>query len=246
MTGASRAPALVRALHGEIAKFRSVRVLLPLVLAPAGYVMLKGVVFAFRGEDGLGVDRYTFEYMFSIGLFLWDRLVVPLLAVTVCSWLVWLENENGNWKTLLAQPVPRASVYLAKLAAACAAVLLLQGCWWLFHGVVGLVLGLHGREAIGGAGLHALRVAGALSPVVGAQLLLSVLLRGSLAALGMGILGNVASLVLAGTAANYWHPWGLAQIAGEPAAAAWTLWAALGAAVALTWAGVARFAHMDV
>ncbi len=246
MIAAHRTPAFVRVLHAEAAKLRSVRVLLPALMVPAGYVMLKGAVFVLRGEDGLGVDRYTFEYMFSIGQVFWDRLLIPLLAVTVCAWLVWLESDSGGWKVLLVQPVPRGSVYLAKLLAAFTALILLQGCWWFFHSVLGLALDLNGRETIGVAGVHAFRVAAALTPVVGIQLLLSVLLRNPFVALGIGVLGNTASLVLAGTAANPWHPWGLAQVAGQPAAAAWTLWAALGATAALTWAGVARFSRMDV
>jgi len=239
-------PALLRALRGEAAKLGSPRVIIPALTVPAGYVLLKGIVFLVRGEDGLGEHRYTFEYLVSIGRFFWDRLLIPLLVVTVCTWLVWLESEGGSWKVMLVQPVPRGSVYLAKLIAALAAVMLLQGCWWLFHGVVGLALGLHGREAIAVVGVEALRMAVALTPVVGMQLLLAVQLRNPFAALGIGILGNTASLVLAGTSANPWHPWGLAQVAGRPGAAAWTLGAALGAGALLTWAGMARFSRMDV
>jgi hypothetical protein len=213
---------------------------------PAGLVMLKAAVFVLRGEEGLGADRYTFAYLFSIGQFFWERLLVPLLAVTGCAWLFWLEDEYGQWKVMLAQPVPRVAVYLAKLALACAMVFLLQLSWWAFHAAGGLVLGLDGREAIGSAAPHALRVAAALTPVVGVQLLLSLLLRSPFAALGIGVVGNVASLVLAGTALNPWHPWGLAQVAGQYAAAAWTIWAALGAAAALSWAGAVRFARQDV
>ena len=125
-------------------------------------------------------------------------------------------------------------------------VFLLQFSWWLFHTVVGLGLGLNGRETIWVAGPYAMRVASALTPVVGVQLLLSVWLRSPFASLGIGVVGNTASLILAGTAINYWHPWGLAQIAGQPAAASWAIWAALGAAGALSWAGVARFAREDI
>jgi hypothetical protein len=220
--------ALFRALRSEIAKLRRARVLLSALIVPAGFVMLKGGVFALRGEEGLGVDRYTFEYLFSIGLFFWDRLLIPLLAVT------------------LTQPIPRGALYLSKLIVACAVVFLLQSSWWLFHTVGGLGLGLNGREAIGAVGLHALRIASALTPVIGVQLLLSVLLRSPFAALGIGVVGNTASLILAGAAINHWHPWGLAQVAGRSAAAPWAIWVGLGAAAALSWAGVVRFARKDI
>jgi hypothetical protein len=242
----SGALAFVRALRSEFAKLRRARVLRSALIVPAGFVMLKGGAFALRGEEGLGIDRYSFEYLFSIGQFFWERLLIPLFAVTICTWLVWLEDESGHWKVLLTQPIPRGAVYFSKLIVAFAVVVLLQSFWWLFHTVGGLGLGLNGREAIGAAGPHALRIASALTPVIGVQLLLSVLLRSPFAALGIGLVGNTASLVLAGTAINYWHPWGLAQVAGQSAAAPWTIWTTLGTAAALSWAGVVCFARKDI
>jgi len=242
----SETPAFVRALRSEFAKLRHSRVLLSALIVPAGFVLLKGAAFALRGEEGLGADRFTFEYLFSIGQFFWERLLLPLFAVTICTWLVWLENESGHWKVLLTQPIPRGTFYLSKLIVACVVVFFLQSSWWLSHTVVGLALGLNGREAIGVAGPHALRTASALTPVIGVQLLLSVVLRSPFAALGIGVVGNTASLLLAGTAINYWHPWGLAQVAGQSAAAPWTIWAALGTAAALSWATVVCFAHKDI
>jgi len=246
MIGISEAPAFARALGSEFAKLRRSRVPLSAMIVPAAFVLLKSGVFALRGEEGLGADRYTFEYLFSIGAFFWERLLIPLFAVTICAWLFWLEDESGHWKVLLAQPVPRGAVYLSKLIVACAVLFFLQSAWWLFHTLGGLGLGLNGREAIGSAGPHALRIGLALTPVVAAQLFLSTLLKGPFSALGIGVVGNTASLILAGTAINYWHPWGLAQVGGQSAAEPWTIWAALGAAVALSFAGVVRFARKDI
>jgi len=235
-----------RALRCEIAKLRHARVLVTAVMVPAGFVALKGGVFALRGEESFGVDRYSFGYFFSVGQFFWDRLLIPLLAVVVCAWLVSLEDESGQWKVLLSQPLPRGAFYLSKLTIACATVLLLQCAWWFFHSVCGWSLGLNGREALWVAGPQALRVAVALAPVICVQLLLSVLLRSPFASLGIGIVGNTASLVLAGTAINPWHPWGLAQLAGESASAPWTIWAALGAAGVLAYAGAFYFARKEI
>jgi hypothetical protein len=236
----------VRALRGEIAKLRHARVLVTALLVPAGFVALKGGVFALRGEQSLGVDRYSYDYFFSIGQFFWDRLLIPLLAVAVCAWLVWLEDESGHWKVLLSQPVPRGAIYLSKLTMALASVFLLQSTWWLFHVVCGLGLGLNGREVLWVAGAQALRVALALAPVICVQMFLSVLLRSPFASMSIGVIGNTASLVLAGTAINPWHPWGLAQLAGQPAADRWTIWLALGMAVVLVYAGVFHFARKDI
>jgi hypothetical protein len=246
MTVASGLAAFVRALRSEIAKLRRARMLVPSLIVPAGFVALKGIAFAVRGEESLGIGRYSYEYFFSIGQFFWDRLLIPLLAVAICAWLVWLEDESGHWKVLLSQPLPRGAFYLSKLTVACAMMFLLQSTWWLFHTLCGQGLGLNGREAILVAGFHALRVAVALAPVICVQLLLSVLLRSPFVSLGIGVVGNTASLVLAGTAMNPWHPWGLAQIAGQAGAAPWTIWAALGTAGALAYAGVFRFARKDI
>jgi len=246
MTFGSRGAGFVRALGGEIAKLRRARLFGPVLLVPAGFVALKAVAVAVRGEESLGVDRYSYGYFLSIGQFFWERLLVPLLAVAICSWLFWLEDESGHWKTLLSQPVPRGAFYLSKLTIAWSTVFLIQLFWWLWHAVSGWGLGLHGGDVIGAAGAHALRLTVALSPVICVQLLLSVLLRSPFAALAIGVVGNTASLVLGGTAINYWHPWGMAQVAGQPSAAPWTGWAALGAAGALACAGLFRFARKDV
>ena len=246
MTRGLKLAEFVRALRCEFTKLRRARVLLSALMVPAGFVTLKIGVFVLRGEEGLGVDRYTFGYLFSIGQFFWERLLIPLLAVTLCAWLVWLEDESGQWKVLLTQPVSRGAFFMAKLTIACALVFLVELCWWLFHTSVGIGLGLHDREVIGPAGFHALRVAAALTPVIGVQLLLSVLLRSPFASLGVGVVGNTASLLLAGTSMNHWHPWGLAQVAGQASAEPWAIWVAIGAAAALSWVGVARFARQDV
>lgn len=246
MSAGRSIPAFARALRGELAKLRRARIVLSALLVPAGLVALKAAVFVLRGEEGLGPDRYAFGYLLSVGQFFWDRLLMPLLAVTICTWLVWNEDESGQWKVLLTQPLPRGAFFLAKLGVACGLVWLVQAGWWAWHTAVGLGLGLHQQELIADAGLHALRIAVALSPVIGVQLLLSVWLRSPFAALGVGVVGNAASLLLAGTAINYWHPWGLAQMAGRASAAWWMIWIALGIAAAFSWAGVTRFARKDV
>jgi hypothetical protein len=246
MSVAADLSAFALALRCEIAKLRHARVLATALLIPAGFVALKGGVFALRGEHGLGVGRYSYDYFFSIGQFFWDGLLVPLLAVLVCAWLVWLEDESGNWKVLMSQPVPRGAVYLSKLTVAWASVFLLQSTWWLFHVVCGLGLRLNGEEVVWVVGDQALRVALALGPVICVQMFLSVLLRSPFVSMGIGIVGNTASLMLAGTAISAWHPWGLAQLAGQPAADRWAIWLALGTAGALAYAGVFHFARRDI
>lgn len=246
MTNDSTISVGLRALRSELAKLRHARVVLSTLLVPAGFVLLKSVAFAIRGEEGFGTERFTFDFLFSIGQFFWESLLIPLFAVTICTWLVWLEDESGHWKVLLTQPIPRSMVYLSKLIVACGLLFLIQSCWWVFHVAGGLAVGLNGREAIAGIGLHGLRIVVALTPLVGVQLLLSMLLKNPFAALGIGVVGNTAALVLGGTAINYWHPWGLAQVAGQPTSAPWVIGVALVAAAGLSWLGVVRFDRKEI
>jgi hypothetical protein len=246
MTIVSTTTSLLRAFRSELAKLRHARVILSTLLVPAAFVTLKSVAFAVRGEEGFGAERFTFDFLFSIGQFFWESLLIPLFAVTICTWLVWLEDDSGHWKVILAQPTPRGAVYLSKLILACFLLVLIQSCWWLFHVAGGLAVDLNGREAIGAVGQHAVRVALALTPLVGVQLLLSMLLRSPFTALGIGVVGNTAALVLGGTAINYWHPWGLAQLAGQPASAPWVIGVALATAVGLSWVGVVRFGRKEI
>ncbi len=246
MTRVPTTSSLLRALRSELAKLRHARVILSTLLVPAVFVSLKSVVFAVRGEESFGAERFTFDSLFSQGQFLWKSLLIPLLAVTVCTWLVWLEDESGHWKVMLAQPIPRGAVYLSKLIVACALLFLVQSCWWLFHIAGGLAVDLNGREVIAAAGQHALQVVVALTPLVGVQLLLSMLLRSPFTALGIGVVGNTGALVLGGTAINYWHPWGLTQLAGQPASAPWVIGLALATAVGLSWVGVVLFGRKEI
>lgn len=246
MSGLSGGAALVLALRAEGAKLRRARVVTAALLVPAAFITLKAVAFAVRGETGLGGGRYSYEYFFSIGAFLWERMLVPLLAVAVCAWVVWVEDDCGHWKVLLAQPLPRGAVYVSKLAMAWASVFFLQGCWWIFHSLCGRALGLNGGNAIEPAGAHAMRVAAAMAPLVAGQVLLSVLIRSPFIAIALGVVGNTASVILADTPINYWHPWGLAQVAGGSHAGPWAVLAALGTAVGLAWAGAFRLARGDV
>jgi len=238
--------ALARALRAESAKLRHARVIAAAVLVPAIFIGLKALAFGVKGEAGFGAERYTHGYFFSTGAFFWERMLVPLLAVAVCAWLVWLEDESGHWKVVLSQPVSRGAILVSKLAIAWSAVFLLQALWWAFHSGCGLALGMHGAEAILPAGAHAMRLAAAMAPLVGAQMFLSVLFRSPFTALAIGVVGNTASLVLHGTAINDWHPWGLAQVAGASSASSAMMLAALGAGAALAWAGALRLARREI
>lgn len=245
MSAASGGAALFRALRAECAKLRRARVVAAPVLVPALFIALKAVAFGARGEAGLGAERFTHGYFLSTGAFFWERMLVPLLAVAVCAWLVWLEEESGQWKVLLCQPLPRGAIFASKLAIAWAAIFLLQACWWGFHSLCGVGLGLHGADAIAPAGRHAMLLAAGLAPLIGAQMLLSVLLRSPFTAIAAGVVGNTASLILQGTAVNDWHPWGLAQAAGASTAGPSIMLAALGAGAALAWAGAFRLARRE-
>ncbi len=232
----------------EVEKLRSFRGNpLPTLVGgpPLGFVVLKALGFWLRGQ-GLGADRLTFWYFISTGQFFWEELLLPLLTIAACSWLTWMDRETGHWKVLLCQPLTRSSYFVSKLFMALAALLLVQFLWWISHGTLGLLLGLSGATILSQAGLRALQVWAALTPLIAVQTWLASRLTSPFSAFAVGLAGNTVAMALEATAASIWHPWGLTHMAMRHRPEDWQLPAALAAAVLLTLAATYEFKRRDV
>jgi len=235
-----------RAVRVELWKLRRTGILLLGAAIPAAYVGLKLFGFALRGRKSLGSALYSYGYFVSIGQFFWEQLLVPLLAVAVCSWLIFLDRERGNWNALLSQPTPRSATYLAKFACAWFSTLFIQAGWWTAHAAAGILLRLEGQAALRGAGGRAAHVALAAGPVVAVQLWLSSRFESPFLAIGLGLVGNTAAVLFASSWLGCWHPWGLFSKASQAGAPYWLLGAAFAMAVAGAALGAWDFSRRDL
>jgi len=197
---------LVRASQVEVLKLRRTLALSASVLVPLLVVAMTAANILARDVSGpLGNPQtepwnsLTINFVF----FLWCLVALPLLVALETALLAGVEHRENAWKHLFALPVPRWSLYAAKLVAG--AVLL---C--ISSAVLALGVGLEGMT------LNALRPALGLSspvpwgPIFAAAAAFSLAALCQLAiqtwvairwrsfplALGLGITGTVAGLVL--------------------------------------------------
>lgn len=195
----------------------------------------KGSVFVFLGPNGAGKSTTI-------------RLLLGLL-------LAGLEHTDRNWKFLLSLPIPKWTVYIAKLIVAIALV-------WVAHAVLvagTLLSGMVLRQFAPALKLGALPVSQMAWPL--AKISLSVLLAVTIqhwvslrwpsfvTAMGFGMTAMVVGF-LAVNSADYgpWVPWSLTLHTLMPRGTAvvnpmvYSTVAALSVAIAGAW----NFAHREV
>ena len=132
---------LLRALHSEFLKMKRTIALKMVVLAPAVVVLL--VLFAgwqtpysTLNRNGLGNKWIVLA---SLVLRFWTALMMPLYITLQTALIAGLDHSDNQWKSLLARPVPRWTLYVAKLmvvVAMTAAGTLVLLCGILIDGTI--------------------------------------------------------------------------------------------------------------
>jgi hypothetical protein len=208
--------ALPLVLLTEAAKLRRTLALWMAVLAPmviVGLYFLVGIagpgpLVRPNTDSWVSLTRNTVQ--------LWTVLMLPLFITLETSLLAGLEHSDRNWKFLLSLPIPKWTIYVAKLIVAIALV-------WVAHAVLvaGTMLsGLALRQLSAAMKLGALPIAQIAWPLakVSASLLLAVTIQhwvslrwpSFVTAMGFGMCAMVAGFV-AVQSATYgpWFPWSL-------------------------------------
>ena len=207
---------LFRVLSGEYLKLKRTLALWMVLVSPLVMVLLqfavsyKGAgVFLRDGKDAWPpMVRQTVE--------VWTLLMMPMFVTLETSLLAGLENTGKNWKSLLALPSPRWTVYVSKLVVT---ITLL----WAAHAVLiggtigsGLLLKLlHpalnlGRMPLSPFVLPMLRVSVSALLAVAIQHWVSLRWHSYTAAMGFGMCAMIAGVFAAQSAAfGSWFPWSL-------------------------------------
>jgi hypothetical protein len=108
---------LFRALHSESLKMKRTIALKMVVLSPAVVVLLILFVtsqgpFSTLNRNGLG---NKWMVLTSLTLRVWAALMMPLYITLETALIAGLDHSENQWKSLLARPVPRWTLYVAKL-----------------------------------------------------------------------------------------------------------------------------------
>ncbi|MEO7143954.1 MAG: ABC transporter permease [Bryobacteraceae bacterium] len=109
--------ALSRALHSEVLKMKRTIALKMVVVSPAVVVLLIFFMASqapFSTVNRHGIGNEWAELTDSILKF-WALLMMPLFITLETALVAGLDHSGNQWKILLVRPVPRWTLYMAKL-----------------------------------------------------------------------------------------------------------------------------------
>lgn len=112
---------LVRAAFVEVYKLRRTLALRAALILPIGAVAMTTVVNLSRVRGTEFVLDHANGWntlMLDLTLVLWCFVVLPLFVSLETALLAGVEHRDSNWKHLFALPVPRWTIYAAKLLVA--------------------------------------------------------------------------------------------------------------------------------
>jgi hypothetical protein len=132
---------LLRVLHAEVLKMKRTIALKMVVLSPAVIVLL--ILFlasqAPYSTLNLSGTRNKWTVLANLTLRVWAALMMPLYITLETALIAGLDHSENQWKSLLARPVPRWTLYVAKLVvvtAMTAASTLVLLCGILIDGAI--------------------------------------------------------------------------------------------------------------
>ncbi|MEO8028105.1 MAG: ABC transporter permease, partial [Bryobacteraceae bacterium] len=105
---------LIRVLRTEFLKLKRTLALWMVVVAPVVVVLLQFLV-GYKGGERLSQGNDAWPAIVRNSVALWTILMMPLFVTLETSLLAGLEHTDKNWKTLLALPAPRWTIYASKL-----------------------------------------------------------------------------------------------------------------------------------
>jgi hypothetical protein len=215
---------LTRAVSAESLKLKRTLALRLAVIAPLFIVLLQLGVYLVRGEH---VERAATNHLagFARGIVtLWTLLFLPLWVTLAASLSASLDHSDNHWDQLFALPMRRWPFYAAKWVIVCGLVVLSSICLPLFA-VAAVEILKQVRVEWRGAALPWRLLLSGVSRSCGACLLLlslqcwlSLRWRSFLIALGVGIAGIMAGIILISAPMRYLslYPWTAAAAAASP------------------------------
>ena len=253
---------LLRVLHAEALKMKRTIALKMVLIAPVAVGLLILFVasqapFSMLRRNGAGGEWME---LVRLNLLVWALLMLPLFITLETALVAGLDHAENQWKNLLARPVPRWTLYVAKLlvvmamTAASTAMLL---CGVLLTGAVlpRLQPEVHFGFPVPLAAIvrQGAEVAGLAFLALTIQHWVSLRWRAFSVATGVGILAMVTSylMVVSSRQTGAWpqyFPWSLPMLvlARPPQNIDAVLWISVAIGLAVTAAGCSDFCRREV
>ncbi len=165
---------IFRVLWTECLKLKRTLALWMVLASPMVVVVLYFLIGYFGTDSLAGGTTDVWQELVKNTVLLWTLLMMPLFVTLETSLLAGLEHSEKNWKSLLALPAPRWTVYMSKLVVMIAML-------WAAHAL--LILGTLANGAV----LSALRPALKLDAMPWSPLLVSIAKISASAMLGVTI-----------------------------------------------------------
>lgn len=253
---------LKRTLSAEWLKLRRTIALKMVVIAPVAVVLLTLFMASQAPFSTLhrNPSANAWGALARVNLQFWGLLMLPLYCTLQAALLSGLDHSENQWKALFARPVPRWSLYMAKLLVVIAMVA--ASGLILVSGILmeGALLGRLTREVAfpfpapaGQIVKQAAQMTGlAFLPLI-LQLWVSLRWRSFSVAVGFGILAIVTSFAMLLAAGPYgtwpqYFPWSLPMlvIARQPQNIGLVLWISGALATVAAVASCADFCRREV
>ena len=129
---------LLRALSAESIKLKRTLALWLVAGAPAVVILLTIFVALNQAKGGARVDVLRAMNQGAIGV--WSVFMLPLFIVLETALVSAIDHNAKSWKHIYALPVPRWSIYVAKLLMGLALVTASSVIFWLGLVTTGLIL----------------------------------------------------------------------------------------------------------
>ena len=242
---------MFRVLYAELLKLKRTLAFRVVFVLPLLVALLQ--FFALWRVRKIGADFKLWETLPTNMLTIWAVFMMPLLITLETALLNGIEHGDRQWKHLLALPIPRHTVYLAKFVVAQALIAASTLFLCALTVLVGLaVMQLRPELAspvpvpYGWLAKHAALVWLAAWLIIAIHTWVSVRWPGFVMALGTGIAGTFFALFAASASVGKYYPWLLPMNIFSAERFAVALWLGVaGGAVAL-FLGCLDFVRRDV
>lgn len=130
---------LINAIRAENLKSRHSNMWVAVLILPLLTAAIGAIIYGINASANLYDGAVWQQLWLQTGLF-YGYFFFPILIAICASYLWRLEHTNHNWNSLMTTPVPRSTIFIAKLVVLAKSILVAQVLLMVFIIIVGKVV----------------------------------------------------------------------------------------------------------